>query len=306
MVSFDVENLFTNVPLHETINIILDQLFPNDFSKVLGLTKDLFKNLLELSVLNSFFIFNNKLYKQIEGLGMGLPLGPTFANIFMCFKEQIWLSDCPIEFKPSFYKRYVDDTFMLFKDRSQAVKFLSYLNSKHPNIKFTFETEQNCKISFLDCLITRVNNSFETSVYRKDTFSELTTSFFSFTPFIYKINAMKTLIFRGYHISSNYINMHNEFEFLKNLFFKNGYPYKIISNQINKFLSKSHNSSQNSNDVDVVDQNKYFFSFPYFGPQSDKLKGADPSISVKIFSFQFFVEKGSLGDGSTCPKKLGG
>ena len=35
-------------------------------------------------------------------------------------------------------------------------------------------------------------------------------------------------------------------------------------------------------------------------------KGIDPSISVKIFSFQFFVEKGSLGDGSTCPKKLGG
>ena len=36
------------------------------------------------------------------------------------------------------------------------------------------------------------------------------------------------------------------------------------------------------------------------------VKGIDPPILVKIFSFQFFVEKGSLGDGSTCPKKLGG
>ena len=102
----------------------------------MGLTKDLFKNLLELSVLNSFFIFNDKLYKQIEGLGMGLPLGPTFANIFMCSKEEIWLSECPIDFKPSFYKRYVDDTFMLFIDRSKTFKFPSYLNIKHANNKF--------------------------------------------------------------------------------------------------------------------------------------------------------------------------
>ena len=28
-------------------------------------------------------MFNDKLFKQIEGLGMGLPLGPSFANIFI-------------------------------------------------------------------------------------------------------------------------------------------------------------------------------------------------------------------------------
>ena len=43
---------------------------------VLGLAKDFFRTLLELSVLNSFFIFNGNFYRQIEGLGMGLPLGP--------------------------------------------------------------------------------------------------------------------------------------------------------------------------------------------------------------------------------------
>jgi hypothetical protein len=44
-----------------------------------------FKTALELSVLNSYFTFDNKFYWQIQGLGMGLPLGPTFANIFTCF-----------------------------------------------------------------------------------------------------------------------------------------------------------------------------------------------------------------------------
>ena len=65
------------------MNIISDQvsILPN--STVIGWTKALFKNILELSVLNSFFIINSKLYKQIEGLGMGLLLGPAFANIIM-------------------------------------------------------------------------------------------------------------------------------------------------------------------------------------------------------------------------------
>ena len=87
MASFDVENLFTNVPLYETIDIILSQLYTSPTSLIIGLSKSLFKTLLELSVTNSFFIFNGKLFRQIEGLRMGLPLVPTFINIFMSFME---------------------------------------------------------------------------------------------------------------------------------------------------------------------------------------------------------------------------
>ena len=49
-------------------------------------------------------MFDGKFYKQTEGLGMGLPLGPTFANIYMCYNEYKWLSECPINFKPMFYR----------------------------------------------------------------------------------------------------------------------------------------------------------------------------------------------------------
>ena len=85
MASFDVENLFTNIPLQETIQIIVHQLFISPTSIVMGLTRDLFTKILDLSVNNSFFLFNDKLYSQVDGLGMGLPLGPTFANIFLCY-----------------------------------------------------------------------------------------------------------------------------------------------------------------------------------------------------------------------------
>ena len=103
MCSFDIENLYTNVPLQETINICTDLMFSFNVSTVLGLSREYFKRLLELSVTNSIFLFNNVLYKQIDGLGMGLPLSPTFANVFLCYYESIWLQDCPSDFKPVLY-----------------------------------------------------------------------------------------------------------------------------------------------------------------------------------------------------------
>ena len=290
MTSFDVENLFTNIPLHETITICLDYLFPDDSSNVLGLSRKLFKTLLELSVLNSFFLFNSKLFRQTEGLGMGLPLGPTFANIFMSFNEQIWLNECPEHFKPIFYTRYIDDTFVHFKDKSHYKLFLDYLNSKNKNIKFTVETESSNSLSFLDVSVSRLNNKFITSVYRKPTFSGQGISFFSFTPFLFKLNAIKTLIFRSYTICSSYHAMHSEFDFLRNFFISNGFPSNLISSVIRNFLNKRQDPQNFT--VSHNDNPVRYYVFPYFGPQSDKLKNELLTLLNKYvtdFSFKIIL-----------------
>ena len=70
---------------------------------------------------------------------MGSPLGPFLANILLSFHETKWLKDCPAHFKPLHYLRYVDDSFVVFGLRDHIIPFLEYLNSKHPNIKFTYE-----------------------------------------------------------------------------------------------------------------------------------------------------------------------
>ena len=135
MVSFDVSSLFTNIPLNETVNIILDNLFSGtDEVQVENcvFSKPQFKKLLEFAVKNNHFIFNNHLYEQTDGVAMGSPLGPSFANIFMCSLEQNFLSNCPSNYKPIFYRRYVDDTFCIFQNRTQAECFLTYLNRQHP------------------------------------------------------------------------------------------------------------------------------------------------------------------------------
>ena len=66
---------------------------------------------------------------------MGLPQSPVFADIFMSHLEEQWVSNCPP--KPVFYLRYVDDTFVLFTEKSNAAQFLNYINRQHDNINFT-------------------------------------------------------------------------------------------------------------------------------------------------------------------------
>ena len=133
--SFDIESLFTNMTVRKTLDICIRSLFTN-IETIAGITKRLFCTLLELAVLNSYFLFD-VLYKQEDGVGMGLPLGPTFANIFLCFQEEKWLDDCPSEYRPKYFRRYTDDCFLIFDDRSQIDKFLDYLNGRHPKIRFT-------------------------------------------------------------------------------------------------------------------------------------------------------------------------
>ena len=245
----------------------------------MNLTSTLFRELLFLAVGNTFFIFNGKFYKQIEGLGMGLPLGPTFANIFMSYYEKIWLSNCPQQFKPVFYRRYIDDTFLLFKDSSHVNLFLDYLNSMHRNIRFTFEIENNRVLNFLDITVTRGIDGFSTSVYRKNTFTGLGSSFFSFCPFRFKTTAIQTLIVRAYRICSNFHSLHLEFQFLRNFFQSNGFPVSLVDKYIKKFLNSLYIKKTQSDS----NSNVFYFSFPYFGHQSEKLKSQLTSCLSKFY-----------------------
>ena len=118
---------------------------------------------------------------------MGSPLGPPHVNAFLCFHEKKWLEQCPEEFKPVYYRRYVKDIFVLFRPCDHLIKFRDYLNKCDPNMKFSFEEEQNGKLPFLDIEVSRERNKFVATVYRKPTFSGVYTHFSSFLPTTYKL-----------------------------------------------------------------------------------------------------------------------
>ena len=65
------------------------------------------------------------------------------------------------------WKRFVDDTITCIKATS-IPHVIKVLNTFHSNIQFTYEEERDGKILFLDVLLVRKNDAFETAVYRKD------------------------------------------------------------------------------------------------------------------------------------------
>ena len=147
MASFDIKSLFTNIPLTETLNLCVQNLYRNE-THVNNLTKSSFYKLFKITIFESFYIFDEKFYEQCDGVAIGSPLGPTLANVFMCHFESIWLENCPSHFKPIIYRRFVDDTSLLFLSKDHVEKFRNYLNKQHKNIKFTSEIEEHGSLSF--------------------------------------------------------------------------------------------------------------------------------------------------------------
>ena len=99
MASLDVGSLFTNIPIDETIKNAVDDLFSSNMYRG-KLSKNELDYLLRLATSESSFIFDNILYKQIDDVAMGWPVGPTLPNAFLCHYEKLWLDRCPPEFKP--------------------------------------------------------------------------------------------------------------------------------------------------------------------------------------------------------------
>ena len=202
MASLDVGSLFTNIPIDETIKNAVDDLFSSNMYRG-KLSKSELYYLLKLATSESSFIFDNILYKQIDGLAIDSLLEPSLANAFLCHYEKLWLDSCPLEFKPVVYRRYVDDIFVLFKSKDHLLSFAKYMNTRHKNLKFTFDFEQNNSFSFLDVKITCGSNGFSTSVFRKATFSGVFMNFDSFIFEFYKTNLIFILLFRCFTICSD-------------------------------------------------------------------------------------------------------
>ncbi|CAF4267577.1 unnamed protein product [Rotaria sp. Silwood2] len=118
LASFDVVNLFTNVPLTFTMDFILDQMYPTCAKSCLQLPR----------------------IKQCP---------PVIGDIFMTHLETT-LMDRLTQSDVCEWYRYVDDTFVVINKDANVNNILSILNEFHPSIKFTRKIEDNDKLEFLD------------------------------------------------------------------------------------------------------------------------------------------------------------
>ena len=139
MVSFDVESLFTNVPIEDAVQAARQKM-ENDA----GLTPVQIADLLDFVLRSTYFQYNGSIYEQRDGAAMGNPVSAVIANLYMEIFEEQAIESAPC--KPKIWKRYVDDIFTIL-DRDRVDVFLQHLNSQQPSIRFTMEIENNNKIA---------------------------------------------------------------------------------------------------------------------------------------------------------------
>ena len=271
MASLDVESLFTNIPLEESMTLcvykgyfIIRRKCSQSKKKVGGLLKRHLERLLRLATLQSCFIFNNQYYQQIDGVAMGSPLGPCLANMFMSYHEVNWLSDCPLEFIPVYYRRYVDVVFCLrTKHIFHYFMYTSILNILILDLQW--RKEKRYTLPFLDVCIKMENAAFTTSMYRKETFSGVYTNYTRHLSNNYKLGLIFTLLHRAYTICYNYNYFYCELNVLKDILLTNGYPLAVIDKSVRAFLKKirsQHVEVENDNRREVC------VTLPFLGKMS--------------------------------------
>ena len=150
--------------------------------------------LLNLCLTSTYFQYNGKHYKQLHGTAMGSPVSVVVAEIVMQNIEKRALAT----YKRTLplWLRYVDDTFTAIH-KDEIDDFHEHLNGQNADIQFTKKIEENGKIPFLDCLVTRDNNELRTTIYRKPTHTDRLLDQSCYNPTSHRATTIRTLTRRA-------------------------------------------------------------------------------------------------------------
>ncbi|XP_072037303.1 uncharacterized protein [Amphiura filiformis] len=202
---------------------------------------------------------------------MGSPVSPIAVNMFMEWLENQAIHTAPLDCRQRMWKRYVDDILEIVKEGTTD-SLTEHLNKVDPtaSIKFTYETEKDGQIPFLDTLIIRKpDNTVKLLVYRKQTHTDQYLSFSSHHPLHHKLGVTRTLLDRGEKIITEDEDKIAEENHIKNVLERCGYPKwtmeKVKTDRANKVKNKP-NKKDNPN----AEKNKCVV-IPYIAGVSEKI-----------------------------------
>ena len=115
LLSFNMVSLYTKILIEEAIKTIKEIIDKETME------------LVRVCLKSTFFTFRECFYEQVEGVAMGSLLSPIVANLFMEKFEKLAIDSYPL--KPDMWKRYVDDTNVIWPhDKEDITGFFEHLN----------------------------------------------------------------------------------------------------------------------------------------------------------------------------------
>ena len=205
--SDDVESLFTNIPIEETINYVIEQIYAHKKLTPICL-KLISRRLLIKLATECTFKLNSRFFKQM--------------NTCTMFKIE---NDAVTPSKPLFYRRFVDDIYSKWKLVYNVL--FGQLNNYHPSIELIIEVNPS---KSLDTKLININGAYKLNVYQKN--SKPPSPWTSKTPKRYKQNRINGDLQRSKRTSSNF---NKEIPLIKEEFMKADYPLDFINSIVNEF-----------------------------------------------------------------------
>lgn len=152
----------------------------------------------------------------------------------------------------------------------QINNIVSQFNSYHDRLQFTFETEKNNSIPFLDVLVIRDGNKLSYDWYHKPTWSGRYINFYSLHPLNQKIGLIKHLTDKALTLSTGHYRPKN-IKLIKDVLTNNDYPKHLVEDVIQKRVHEFYNkTSFPSRKLNMSWHNTVIIS--YLGHTSDKIK----------------------------------
>ena len=169
LITLDMESMYTNIDnqqgLEAVRNIFQASPSPRRSDKHI-------LELLELSLKNNDFEFNNETFLQISGTAMGKKFAPSYANLLRAQWENTALEKCYQ--KPTMNFRYLDDIWILWDHgETQFQTFFDILNTHSPAIRLSARVEKK-SIDLLDVTVLIGFQTNETGILNTKVFFKLT------------------------------------------------------------------------------------------------------------------------------------
>ena len=167
MASFDIQNMYMNIPtdqLPQIINILCSY---NNVNPQLRLE---LLQLCNVVLTQNYLTFLSSTYLQNSGLAMGAPTSSIFSEIYLQYLEGTQLLDILIRQQILGYFHYVDDILVVYNASTTNIQIvLDQFNDTSSTLSFTMEMEKENSINFLGISISKHNESFDFTIYRKPT-----------------------------------------------------------------------------------------------------------------------------------------
>jgi len=223
--TMDITSLYTVIPNKEGLQALR---FFFDQHTIKEPSSETLLRLGELVLTLHCFSFADKYYKQVNGVAMGIKMGPSYANLCVGYIEKQFFNQFNGT-KPELYGRYIDDCIgATSSSRKKLVYFITSVNSFHPALKYTWEIAET-SIAFLDFKVSINGNDLSTSVHYKPTQSHSFLLHSSSHPSEVKNSNPFSQFLTLRRLCSDDSDFSNKSEEMRHFFKKRGYPYSVVN-----------------------------------------------------------------------------